>query len=120
MTDTADTADTHTWIMRTTGASAEDADRVIARVWEEAARTYQDAQPATTIANVGLDDQIHAAVQRVSAAVAQHYATLRSVGMPDKRSAQLCAAMQEQWLSGVLPMNEAVMDLMREDAEGGL
>jgi len=112
--------DTATWIMRTLGASREDADRVMQRVADEAMAYYADHQPATTIANVGLDDQIHAAVQRVSAAVAAHYKTLREAGMPDKRAAQLCAQMQEQWLAGVLPMNEAVVDLMREDAEGGL
>jgi hypothetical protein len=118
VTDTDTTpVDVHTWIMRAIGASREDAERVVSRVEAETIAGMQQT-PTHDLAAVFGDDQVHAAVQRVSASVAQHYATLRQTGMPDKRAAQLCAAMQEQWLAGVLPWNEHEVALLHGEGEG--
>ena len=45
-------------------------------------------------------------------------ATLKAAGMPDKRAAHLCADKQEQWLTGVLPVNDAFLELTRDGMEG--
>lgn len=115
------TLDLRTRVMRSTGGSEEDADRLIEMIATETAeRILADQQqtPTHTLASLAMDDQIHAAVKRVSHSVAEHYMTLKAAGMPDKRAAHLCADMQEQWLSGVLPVNEAFMGAFVEGMEG--
>lgn len=121
MTDVtiAQELDVHDWIVRNYGVSTEDAYKIVGHVIKAHLDSWPDPTPTHDLAAVFGDDQVHAAVQRVSASVAAHYATLRQTGMPDKRAAQLCAAMQEQWLAGVLPVPAEAMAYMREDAERG-
>lgn len=125
MTDTATLShdiDVHDWLVRSFGVSLEDAHKIVGHIATETAeRILADQQqtPAHTLASLAMDDQIHAAVKRVSHSVAEHYATLKAAGMPDRRAADLCADMQGQWLSGVLPVNEAFLGAFAEEMEGG-
>ena len=108
-------------VMRDTGGSEEDATRLIELIATETAQRILADQQQTSVhslASLAMDDQVHAAVKRVSASVAEHYATLKAAGMPDKRAAHLCADMQEQWLTGVLPVNDAFLELTRDGMEG--
>ncbi len=108
------TADLLTRIMRTTGVSHEDAIKVRDMVAEETMQRYLDAHPTdSTIGTVGPDDQLTTAVRHVSAAVGSHYRTMVEAGMSGKQATKLARDMQEQWLSGVLPVSDLVSELMR-------
>jgi len=110
------TADIKTTIQRKYGLSAEDSDRVIKLVAEETMTRYLDAHPTdSTVGTVGADDQLTIAVRHVSAAVGSHYRTMVDAGMSGKQATKLARDMQEQWLSGVLPVSDLVAELMREE-----
>ena len=71
----------------------------------------------TTLRQIAGDDQTDAALERISTAVARHYATLTGVGMSAKHATRLCRDMQDQWLAGVVPVNPFVQELMHEEED---
>ncbi len=110
------TTDLTTTIQRKFGLSSEDSDRVIKLVAEETMQRYLDAHPTdSTIGTVGPDDQLATAVRHVSAAVGSHYRTMVEAGMSGKQATKLARDMQDQWLTGVLPVSDLVAELMREE-----
>lgn len=107
------TDDLRAHVMRQTGGSAEDADRLIQMVATETMERYLDAN-ADALTDTHERDQEDAAIFDISKAVARHYRTLRAEGMGEMTAASLCEGFQRELMGG----NDATLTLVGMEGDG--
>lgn len=93
------TDELRTKVMRTSGVSGEDADRLVDMIATETMARYLEAN-AGALADTHEGDQEDAAIFDISKSVARHFRTLRAEGMGETTAAALCDGFQRELMGG--------------------